>query len=238
MNKISKDEKRKTKEIKVVDNFKNNKKKVKINYINKSVLKKKFKNAISFTNSDYVMENGIIRLRDGHYANVYSVDAIDLSLTSNNQKNNFFQQLKYLYQIKDLNLRIYKLDDKIDLNSNKDYYRKLIEKFHDDESKVEFLNERLERLEILEQKNLTTTSRYYFVLTSDNDKALEHISEEVEMQCYNMTPKLNIKKITNKLEIYQFLINLYLSNASIEQIMWSDLTELIAPFFVQNNLKQ
>ena len=153
MNKISKDEKRKTKEIKVVDNFKNNKKKVKINYINKSVLKKKFKNAISFTNSDYVMENGIIRLRDGHYANVYSVDAIDLSLTSNNQKNIFFQQLKYLYQIKDLNLRIYKLDDKIDLNSNKDYYRKLIEKFYDDESKVEFLNERLERLEILEQKN-------------------------------------------------------------------------------------
>ena len=236
MNKISKDEKRKTKEIKVVDNFKNNKKKVKINYINKSVLKKKFKNAISFTNSDYVMENGIIRLRDGHYANVYSVDAIDLSLTSNNQKNIFFQQLKYLYQIKDLNLRIYKLDDKIDLNSNKDYYRKLIEKFYDDESKVEFLNERLERLEILEQKNLTLTSRYYFVLTSDNDKALEHISEEVEMQCYNMTPKLNVKKITNKLEIYQFLINLYLSNASIEQIMWSDLTELIAPFFVQENM--
>ena len=56
MNKISKDEKRKTKEIKVVDNFKNNKKKVKINYINKSVLKKKFKNVLTKRTND-----GIIR---------------------------------------------------------------------------------------------------------------------------------------------------------------------------------
>ena len=135
-----------------------------------------------------------------------------------------------------MNLRIYKLDDKIDLNANKDYYTKLMEEYSNDEEKVKFLKERYDRLELLEEQNLTTTSRYYFVLVSDNDKALEHISEEMKMHCYNMTPRLNVKTITNKLEVYQFLVNLYLSTASIEQLMWSDLIELISPFFVQENM--
>lgn len=236
MKKVDKSEKKKIKERKIVEKFKKKKDKNKTKYITKNILDKKLKNAITFTNSDYVLDDGIIKLRDNNFARVYSVDAIDLSLTSNNQKNNFFNQLKYLYQIKDLNLRMYKLDDKIDLNANKDYYRKLIEEYSNDESKVEFLNERLERLDILEERNLTTTSRYYFVLTSNNEKALEHIGEEVEMQCYNMTPRLMLKKITNKLEIYQFLVNLYISSASIEQLMWSDLIELIAPFFFNENM--
>ena len=236
MKKVDKSEKKKIKERKIVEKFKKKKDKNKTKYITKNILDKKLKNAITFTNSDYVLDDGIIKLRDNNFARVYSVDAIDLSLTSNNQKNNFFNQLKYLYQIKDLNLRMYKLDDKIDLNANKDYYRKLIEEYSNDESKVEFLNERLERLDILEERNLTTTSRYYFVLTSNNEKALEHIGEEVELQCYTMTPRLMLKKITNKLEIYQFLVNLYISSASIEQLMWSDLIELIAPFFFNENM--
>ena len=236
MKKVDKSEKKKIKERKIVEKFKKKKDKNKTKYITKNILDKKLKNAITFTNSDYVLDDGIIKLRDNNFARVYSVDAIDLSLTSNTQKNNFFNQLKYLYQIKDLNLRMYKLDDKIDLNANKDYYRKLIEEYSNDESKVEFLNERLERLDILEERNLTTTSRYYFVLTSNNEKALEHIGEEVELQCYNMTPRLMLKKITNKLEIYQFLVNLYISSASIEQLMWSDLIELIAPFFFNENM--
>lgn len=236
MKKVDKSEKKKIKERKIVEKFKKKKEKNKTKYITKNILDKKLKNAITFTNSDYVLDDGIIKLRDNNFARVYSVDAIDLSLTSNTQKNNFFNQLKYLYQIKDLNLRMYKLDDKIDLNANKDYYRKLIEEYSNDESKVEFLNERLERLDILEERNLTTTSRYYFVLTSNNEKALEHIGEEVEMQCYNMTPRLMLKKITNKLEIYQFLVNLYISSASIEQLMWSDLIELIVPFFFNENM--
>lgn len=236
MKKVDKSENKKIKERKIVEKFKKKKDKNKTKYITKNILDKKLKNAITFTNSDYVLDDGIIKLRDNNFARVYSVDAIDLSLTSNTQKNNFFNQLKYLYQIKDLNLRMYKLDDKIDLNANKDYYRKLIEEYSNDESKVEFLNERLERLDILEERNLTTTSRYYFVLTSNNEKALEHIGEEVEMQCYNMTPRLMLKKITNKLEIYQFLVNLYISSASIEQLMWSDLIELIVPFFFNENM--
>ena len=200
------------------------------------MLKSKYKNAQSFLNSKIVNDSGIINLRDKSFATVFSVDAIDLSLTSNNQRNNFFHQLKYLYQFKDLNLRIYKLDDKIDLNVNKDYYASLINDFSTDEEKVKFLKESYDRLNLLEESNLTTTSRYYFVLVNENDKALEHITEEFKMQCCNMTPKLNIKLMTNKLEIYQFLKNLYISNVSLEQLMWSDLTELISPFYIQENI--
>ena len=47
----------------------------------KRVLKRKFKNATTFTNTDFVGNDGIIKLRDGNYARVFSVDAIDLSLT-------------------------------------------------------------------------------------------------------------------------------------------------------------
>ena len=234
--KISKEEKNKIKEHKILEKFLKRKYKVKNKYLTRSVLIKKYRNAQTFTNSEFVNDNGIIKLRDNSYARVYSVDAIDLSLTSNIQKQNFFHQLKYLYQLKGLNLRIYKLDDKIDLNANKDHYNKLMEEYSTDEQRVEFLKERYYKLEELEHENLTTTSRYYFVIVNDNEKALEHIAEEVEMQCYNMTPRLNIKMITNKLEIYQFLVNLYLSTASIDQLMWSNLVELITPFFIQENM--
>lgn len=52
-----------------------------------------------------------------------------------------------------------------------------MEEYSNEEDKINFLQERYDRLELLEEKNLTTTSRYYFVLVSDNDKALEHIAE-------------------------------------------------------------
>ncbi|MDO5568580.1 MAG: DUF87 domain-containing protein [bacterium] len=241
MKKKSKDstiQKKQLKERNIIEKFVSKKSKNKNcnKYITKSIMKRKFKNSKMFTNVESVDDKGIIKLRTGEYAIIYSVDAIDLSLSSNNQKNNFFNQLKYLYQLKDLNLRIYKLDDKIDLNANKDYYNSLIERFKNDADKVSFLEERIIKFDLLEERKLTTTSRYYFVITSNNDKALIHIAEEVEIQCYNMTPRLNIKRILNKLEIYQFLVNLYLSSASIEQLMWSDLVELVSPFFVSENM--
>lgn len=233
---VNKKENKNAKEQEIIKSFIRKKEKKQQQYLTKRVVKNKYRNSQTFTNVDNVLDNGIIKLKSNGFATVYSVDAIDLSLTSNIQKSNFFNQLKFLYQLKELNLRIYKLDDMIDLNANKDYYNKLIEEFNDDLDKVEFLKERCERLDILEREHLTTTSRYYFVIINDNDKALENISEEIEIQCYNMTPRLNIQKITNKLEIYQFLINLYLTNANIEQILWSDLVELVTPFFVRENI--
>ena len=91
---MSKEEKKQNKEHKLIEKFVKKRDKLKQKYMTKKVLKKKFKNAQNFTNTDFVNEDGIIKLRDGSYARVFSVDAIDLSLTSNTQKNNFFHQLK------------------------------------------------------------------------------------------------------------------------------------------------
>ena len=92
--KISKEQKKKDKEHKVIEKFILKKNKYSQKYITKGVLKNKFKNASTFMNSKIVDDKGIINLRDNSYAKVFSVDAIDLSLTSNTQKNNFFHQLK------------------------------------------------------------------------------------------------------------------------------------------------
>ena len=127
--KINKEDKKKIKERNVIEKFIRRKDNNKSKYITKHTLKEKVKNSEYFVNSKSVDKNGTLKLRDGSYAKIYSVNAIDLSLTSNIQKQNFFQQLKFLYQLKDLNMRIYKLDDRINLNANKDYYSKLIEEY-------------------------------------------------------------------------------------------------------------
>lgn len=232
-----KDIRRKRKQDKMLLRYKKKKqdKKKQNKYITKKILNEKVKNSQSFFNLDFVDENGLINLKTGEYAKVLSVQALDLSLTSNIQKQNFFEQMRYLFQIKDLDLRMYKLDDMLDLNGNKDNYLKLIDKYKDDEDKVKFLKERYNRILLLEQENLSTTSMYYFVLVSNNEKLLEHQLEDIKIQCYNMTPRMNISELENKLEVYQFLINLYMSNASIEQLLWCDLSELIVPFYIREN---
>lgn len=232
-----KDIRRKRKQDKMLLRYKKKKqdKKKQNKYITKKILNEKVKNSQSFFNLDFVNEDGLINLKTGEYAKVLSVQALDLSLTSNIQKQNFFEQMRYLFQIKDLDLRMYKLDDMLDLNGNKDNYLKLIDKYKDDEDKVKFLKERYNRILLLEQENLSTTSMYYFVLVSNNEKLLEHQLEDIKIQCYNMTPRMNISELENKLEVYQFLINLYMSNASIEQLLWCDLSELIVPFYIREN---
>ena len=232
-----KDIRRKRKQDKMLLRYKKTKqdKKKQNKYITKKILNEKVKNSQSFFNLDFANEDGLINLKTGEYAKVLSVQALDLSLTSNIQKQNFFEQMRYLFQIKDLDLRMYKLDDMLDLNGNKDNYLKLIDKYKDDEDKVKFLKERYNRILLLEQENLSTTSMYYFVLVSNNEKLLEHQLEDIKIQCYNMTPRMNISELENKLEVYQFLINLYMSNASIEQLLWCDLSELIVPFYIKEN---
>ena len=101
------------KEKKLVSKTKNKISKKPKNYIVKSQMNKKIKNSQSFINTESVYDNGLIHLKSGEVAKIFSVQAIDLSLSSNEQKEQFFNQLKYLYQIKDLDLRIYKLNEQI-----------------------------------------------------------------------------------------------------------------------------
>lgn len=192
-------------------------------------MNKKIKNSQSFINTDFVSDNGIIYLKTGEVAKVFSVQAIDLSLSSNEQKATFFSQLKYLYQIKDLDLKIYKLDEQINLNSNKDYINEMLEKYKDDEKRSLFLQERYELLEKLEKDEFTVSNSYFFVLIAKDESILKKQMEEVNRICFNIVPRLNLDELDNKYEIYKFLINLYFGNADLEQLLWCDLVELIAP---------
>ena len=56
---VAKEEKKKKKEHKVIEKFVKKKDNSKQKYITKGVLKRKFKNAQSFTNAEVVNDNGI-----------------------------------------------------------------------------------------------------------------------------------------------------------------------------------
>ena len=89
------------------------------NYNIRKCNRRKFKSSKYISNIQSVQDNGIIKLKTEEVCSLIEVKAIDLSLTSNQEKNNFFSCLKSLYQINDLNLKCYKLDEKVNLNQNK-----------------------------------------------------------------------------------------------------------------------
>jgi len=201
-------------------------------YITKNQMNKKIKSSQSFVNTDFVTDKGIIHLKTGEVAKVFSVQAIDLSLSSNEQKSTFFSQLKYLYQIKDLDLRIYKLDEQINLNANKDYINQMIDKYQNDEKRLTFLEERYQLIEKLENDEYTVSNSYFFVIIAKDENILRKQIDEVNRICFSIVPRLNLEELDNKYEIYKFLINLYFGNASLEQLLWCDLVELISPLNV------
>ena len=135
-------------------------------YLKKSKMKKKIKNSKIFTNIKEVDEDGLIKLKTGEVASLLEVQAIDLSLASKSEKENFFYLLKSFYQIKGLNIKCYKLDQKINLNDNKIYLDNLIEYFKDDKKKMKLLDESRRLIEELEKENYTISS----ILDNDSYK--------------------------------------------------------------------
>lgn len=200
-------------------------------YITKGKMKKKIKNSQSFLNVLSVDSSGLIHLKSGEIARIFSSGAIDLSLSSNDQRKVFYNELKYLYQIKNLDLRIYKVDEKLNLNANKDYILDLMSKYNNEE-KLKFLNERYELLNVLENDEYTSVNSYFLVLIAKDEQILNKQINEVNRICFSLTQRLNIELIDNKYEVYKFLINLYFSNVSLEQLLWCDLVELITPINV------
>ncbi len=192
-------------------------------------MNRRIKNAKTFTNIKCIGEDGLLELKNGGYASLIEIKAVDLSLSSNQEKTNFFSLLKILYQIKDLNLKCYKLDEPINLNNNKLNLTNLIEKLKDNTKKVFLLNERKSLIEELEENNFTVSSIYYFVVIAKDLNILERQLDEIEDTLANLQPKINAEVINNRLEIYKFLSNLYMSRNPLDLLMWADLMELIVP---------
>ena len=168
-------------------------------------------------------------MKSGEVATLIEVKAIDLSLTSNQEKNLFFSMLKALYQIQNLNMKCYKLDEKLNLNANKVNLDKKIEHFENDENKKVLLEESRKLIDDLEEKNFTVSSKYYWVLIAKDTAVLNKQIDELEDITLNITPRIYIESIINKLEIYKFLSNLYLTSNSLDELVWSDLPSLVSP---------
>ena len=222
MERKTKDEKNLTK-IKKLDN-KNNRK-----YSSCGCMRKRIKNSKVISNVKEIGEDGLIYLKSGEVATLIEVKAIDLSLTSNHEKNLFFSMLKALYQIQNLNMKCYKLDEKLNLNANKVNLDKKIEHFENDENKKVLLEESRKLIDDLEEKNFTVSSKYYWILIAKDTAVLNKQIDELEDITLNITPRIYIESIINKLEIYKFLSNLYLTSNSLDELVWSDLPSLVSP---------
>ena len=200
------------------------------------LMKKRIKNSTSFSNVKEIDDEGLIYLKTGEVACLFEIQAIDLSLTSNHEKQLFFNMLKVLYQIPNLNMKCYKLDEKLNLNANKENLDNKINKYLSDESKQELLVEQRRLIDDLESKNFTTSSKYYWVLIAKDTNLLNKQIKEIEEITSNIIPKINIESITNKLEIYKFLSNLYLTTNSLDELVWSDLPSLVSPMNISEKI--
>ncbi len=201
-------------------------------YSIKKKMKKRIKNSKIISNVKEIGEDGLIHLKTGEVASLIEVKAIDLSLTSNQEKTNFFHCLKSLYQIRGLNLKCYKIDQNINLNKNKISLDRKIDKFKDNEIKLSLLEESKKLIEHLEQNNFTVSSVYYWVVIAKTNEELEKILDEIEEITNDTIPKIQIEIIYNKLEIYKFLSNVYLTSNTLDQLVWSDLPDLVCPLNV------
>ncbi|MDO5556934.1 MAG: ATP-binding protein [Clostridia bacterium] len=210
------------------------KEKTKSKYLNSKQMKRRIKNSKLFSNVKTVSDDGLIELKNSGFASLIEIKAVDLSLSSNQEKTNFFHNLKFLYQIKNLNLKCYKLDEKINLNNNKLNLSKLIDKFKNHVSKLLLLEESKNLIEELEENNFTVSSIYYLVVIAKDLNILERQIDEIEDILSNLQPKINLEIINNRLEVYKFLSNLYLANNPLDLLMWANLPELIVPL----NLKE
>ena len=196
-------------------------------------MKRRIKNSQTFSNVKSVADDGLIELKTGEVASLIEVKAIDLSLTSKSEKNNFFYALKSLYQIRNLNLKCYKLDQKINLNNNKINLEELINYYKDDSQKEKLLDESKRLIEELEENHFTISSVYYLVVIAKDLNTLEKQLDEIEEIISNITPRINMEVIDNRLEIYKFLTNLYMNPKALDDLIWSDLPSLVSPLSLQ-----
>ena len=90
---------RKTKDEKNLKKAKKLDSKTNRKYSSRGQMKRRIKNSKTISNVKEIGDDGLIYLKSGEVATLIEVKAIDLSLTSNHEKNLFFSMLKALYQV-------------------------------------------------------------------------------------------------------------------------------------------
>lgn len=190
------------------------------------MLKKKLANSNIFTNINFI-DDGLLCLKDGSYAKFFRVNPIDLSLTNKEEQELFYFTLSQVYKLK-FPIKAYKYDEKINLNSNKVYYDKLL---HNAKTNIQkdILSNNKEFIDVIESENLTYASSYFFAIIGKTVEEIKNNITEFERLCNSTNPKLYIKQIDNKKELYKIISNIYFSKVSLDHLVYYDLFDLVVP---------
>ena len=190
------------------------------------MMKKKLSNSNIFTNINFI-DNGLLCLKDGSYAKFFRVNPIDLSLTNKEEQELFYFTLSQVYKLK-FPIKAYKYDEKINLNSNKVYYDKLL---HNAKTNIQkdILSNNKEFIDVIESENLTYASSYFFAIIGKTVEEIKNNVTEFERLCNSTNPKLYIKQIDNKKELYKIISNIYFSKVSLDHLVYYDLFDLVVP---------
>lgn len=191
-------------------------------------MKKKLQNSKIFTNIQEIDNKGIISLKTGQLAILYKVFPIDLSLSSLEEQKIFYQTLSKLYRLP-FTIKIYKFNEMMNLNANKENYLNLIQKYNENVQQKEILINNYAFLETIEEEQLTSTSAYYIAIISRNKEALEKNKEEFEFAIRNVNPRIEIEQLKNKKILVQVFSNMYFSKNNLDQILFYDFIDLIVP---------
>lgn len=197
-------------------------------YLDKKTMKKKIQNSQNFVNISEIKDNCLIKLKTGEVALFYKVSPIDLSLTNDNEQKVFYHTLSKLYRLP-FTIKAYKFDEKINLNINKENYEKLIVENSDSKIKQDLLVNNYNFIGAIEEQNMTSASSYYFAIICKNKEALDKAKEDFERTCDSIIPKLDIELVDNKKWLVKILSNLYFSDTNLDQIMYYDFMDLLAP---------
>ena len=167
-------------------------------------------------------------MKTSQLAILYKVFPIDLSLSSVEEQKIFYQTLSKLYRLQ-FTIKIYKFNEKMNLNANKENYLNLIQRFNENAQQKEILINNYAFLETIEEEQLTSTSAYYIAIISKNKEALEKNKEEFEFAIRNVNPRIDIEQLKNKKILVQVLSNMYFSKNNLDQILFYDFIDLMVP---------
>lgn len=201
----------------------------------KKILAKKYTNAKAFTNVSEITNEGLIKLKSGQVAYLYNVEAVDISLSSSLEQETFYAQLRSLYLLKGINLKMYKLEKELDLNAVDEKLNYTMLEQQNDISRMDLLEDQKLVLEVFKDSDNNKSARYYWVIISSNPQKLNEMCHDVEMICSSLSNPIYLTKVENQLLIKQFLQELYFQEGKLGTLLYNDLYDSIIPKSVIEN---
>ena len=189
----------------------------------------KHENAKAFTNVLDITSKGIIKLKSNQVARLYFVEAVDISLSSSIEQESFYFQLRSLYMLKNLNLKMYKLEKELDLNAIEEKLNYTIIEKSNDEKRSYLLQDQADTLSFFKNSDNRKSSRYYWVVIANNETKLDEICQDVESICSSLSNPIYLTKVENQLLVKQFLQELYFQNCNLGELVYNDLYDTIVP---------